>query len=68
MPRVVSIGPRLKGSREDLLLTEDIKIRCLKHLFLRAKLIGSIGMHIVLEECSLLINEMDFIIRGSYTP
>jgi len=66
MPRVMSIGPRFKGSREDLLLMEDINIRCMKHLFLRTRAIHYVGIHIILIDCSREINEMEFSIRGSY--
>ncbi|RHN46399.1 hypothetical protein MtrunA17_Chr7g0241791 [Medicago truncatula] len=66
VPRVVSIGPRFKGSREDLLLMEDIKMRCMKHLFLRTREIKSVDISILLLDCSHHINEMEFSIRGSY--
>ena len=64
MPRVVSIGPRFKGSKEDLLLMEDIKIRCMMHLFQRRKQRYSSGYE-TLESCCKALWEIDNVIRAS---
>jgi hypothetical protein len=67
MPRMVSIGPRFKGSREGLLLMEDIKIRCMTYLFHRCKQeeYGA-GAYERLTSCCEEIWHIDNEIRASY--
>ncbi|AES79500.2 tyrosine kinase [Medicago truncatula] len=55
-PRAVSIGPRFKGSREDLLLMEEIKIRCMMYLFHREQLYMSVEEKLS-ACCELLISK-----------
>ena len=67
MPRVVSIGPRFKGSNEDLLLMEDIKIRCMKHLFQRQKRYNRHNDNYeTFESCYKALVKIDNVIRASY--
>ncbi|AES79459.1 hypothetical protein MtrunA17_Chr7g0241951 [Medicago truncatula] len=67
MPRVVSIGPRFKGSNEDLLQMEDIKIRCMKHLFQRG-ILRDRSAYETLESCCKALWEIDDVIRANYGP
>ncbi|AES79469.1 hypothetical protein MtrunA17_Chr7g0242011 [Medicago truncatula] len=62
MPRVVTIGPRFKGSREDLLLMEEVKLRCLFYLFHRSD--GDVKQFLL--SCSEAIWKADEKIRASY--
>ncbi|AES79501.1 hypothetical protein MtrunA17_Chr7g0242181 [Medicago truncatula] len=64
MPRVVSIGPRFKGSREDLLLMEEVKLRSMLSLLHRAGKEGESKTY--LEKCSKAIWELDKLVRASY--
>nr|KYP63518.1 UPF0481 protein At3g47200 family [Cajanus cajan] len=63
-PKVVSIGPRFKG-RKELLPMEDIKLRCLVHLFKRT---GSISHQwkAILNCCMRRILTLDATVRTSY--
>lgn len=63
-PRVVSIGPRFKGSREHLLLMEDIKIQCMTHLFHREQ--HPMSPHEKLSACCQVIWNLNNQIRTSY--
>ncbi|AES79494.1 hypothetical protein MtrunA17_Chr7g0242151 [Medicago truncatula] len=62
MPRVVSIGPRFKGSRDDLLLMEEVKLRCMLSLLHRGADVASVS----LEKCSEAVWELDEEVRASY--
>jgi len=62
MPRVVSIGPRFKGSRDDLLLMEEDKLRCMLSLLHR----GAGEADDSLKECSEAVWELDEEVRASY--
>ncbi|KAK2361065.1 UPF0481 protein [Trifolium repens] len=64
MPRVVSIGPRFKGSREDLLLMEEVKLRSMLSLLHRAGKQGESKTY--LEKCSKAIWKLDKQVRASY--
>jgi hypothetical protein len=64
MPRVVSIGPRFKGSREDLLLMEEVKLRSMLSLLHRAGKQGEAKIY--LEKCSKAIWKLDKQVRASY--
>lgn len=63
-PRVVSMGPRHKGSREDLLLMEEVKLRSMLSLLHRAGGQGEARNY--LKECSRAIWKLDKQIRASY--
>jgi len=64
IPRKVSIGPRFKGTREDLLLMEEVKLRCMLSLIHRADKEGEARKS--LEKCSDVIWELDEEVRTSY--
>ncbi|CAJ2670712.1 unnamed protein product [Trifolium pratense] len=64
MPRVVSIGPRFKGSREDLLLMEEVKLRSMLSLLHRAGKAGEPKTY--LQKCSKAIWKIDKQVRASY--
>jgi len=63
-PRAVSIGPRFKGSREDLLLMEEIKIRCMMYLFHREQ--HNMSAYEKLNACCEVIWNLNDQIRASY--
>ena len=60
---MVSIGPRFKGSREDLLLMEETKLRCLNHLVSRSE--HGINTE-MLKLCCKKLMILDKLIRSSY--
>ncbi|KAJ1375859.1 hypothetical protein SESBI_50560 [Sesbania bispinosa] len=61
MPRVVSIGPRYRGTREDLLLMEKIKLGCMLSLIHRA---GGPGDAVeYLKKCTEAIQRLDHKVR-----
>ncbi|KAK2361053.1 hypothetical protein QL285_086256 [Trifolium repens] len=62
MPRVVSIGPRFNGSRQELLLMEEVKLSCMFSLLCRRT--GPI--YGIMEKCSLAVWELDKAVRASY--
>ncbi|MCH87374.1 hypothetical protein A2U01_0008243, partial [Trifolium medium] len=64
MPRVVSIGPRFKGSREDLLLMEEVKLRSMLSLLHRAGKAGESKTY--LQKCSKAIWKINKQVRASY--
>ena len=63
-PRAVSIEPRFKGSREDLLLMEEIKIRCIMYLFHREQ--DNMSAYEKLNACCEVIWNLNDQIRASY--
>jgi hypothetical protein len=64
LPKVVSIGPRYRGSRKELLLTEEIKLHCMLSLFHRA---GEASEAVdYFKKCSNAIWNLDDQIRASY--
>lgn len=58
IPRKVSIGPRFRGRREDLLVMEEVKLRCMLSLLNRANK--------SLEQCSDAVWELDKEVRECY--
>lgn len=64
MPRVVSMGPRFKGSREDLLLLEEVKLRSMMSLLYRAGKQRESKTY--LEKCSKAVWTLDEQVRASY--
>ncbi|AES79486.2 hypothetical protein MtrunA17_Chr7g0242101 [Medicago truncatula] len=64
MPRLVSIGPRFRGSREDLLLMEKVKLRSMLSLLHRAGKSGDFETY--LDKCSRAIWDLDKQVRSSY--
>jgi hypothetical protein len=62
MPRVVSIGPRFNDSRDELLLMEEVKLRCMLSLLHR----GTVGGEINFKNCSSAVWELDEHVRASY--
>jgi hypothetical protein len=63
LPRVVSMGPRFKGSREELMHMEEIKLRCMLSLLHRVeegKVVES------LTNCCILFCNLNEKIRASY--
>jgi len=62
IPRKVSIGPRFKGWREDLLLIEEVKLRCMLSLIHR----GEGAARESLKKCSEAVWELDEKVRASY--
>ena len=62
IPRKVSIGPRFKGWREDLLLIEEVKLRCMLSLIHR----GAGTARESLRRCSGAVWELDAKVRASY--
>ncbi|CAJ2670710.1 unnamed protein product [Trifolium pratense] len=62
MPRVVSIGPRFMKSREELLLMEEVKLRCMLSVLHR----GEEKADISFDKCSSVVWELDEVVRASY--
>ncbi|XP_061344593.1 UPF0481 protein At3g47200-like [Gastrolobium bilobum] len=63
MPKVVSIGPRFRGTREDLLLMEKIKLQCMSSLLHRS---NDMQAQDYFEKCSDVILELDEKVRACY--
>ncbi|XP_058763298.1 UPF0481 protein At3g47200-like [Vicia villosa] len=63
-PRAVSIGPKFKGTREHLLLMENIKRQCMTHLFHREQ--HNMSPHGKLRACCQVIWNLNNQIRTSY--
>ncbi|AES79484.1 UPF0481 protein At3g47200 [Medicago truncatula] len=62
IPRKVSIGPQFMGWREDLLLIEEVKLRCMLSLIHR----GAGAARESLKKCSEAVWELDEKVRASY--
>ncbi|XP_061343997.1 UPF0481 protein At3g47200-like [Gastrolobium bilobum] len=63
VPKVVSMGPRYRGTKEHLVLMEKIKLHCMSSLLHRSK--GTTAP-LCLEECTKAILELDEVVRASY--
>ncbi|QHO38912.1 hypothetical protein HN51_005196 [Arachis hypogaea] len=65
-PKVVTIGPRFRGSRKELLNMEETKLRCMLSLLHRIKDDKDDGINKRLDDCLKTVLELDKIVRASY--
>ncbi|RYR15969.1 uncharacterized protein [Arachis hypogaea] len=62
-PKLVTIGPRFRGSRKELLNMEETKLRCMLSLLHRVK---DEDIKKRLDDCLKAVLELDKIVRASY--